>query len=149
SDGPARRLGEPALLPLWRRAKNDPKRHLGRLPFVRVVQNHRGHEQVGVTATVSWGMDSGDGRWPDGVCCAALSGGRVVMSWRSSSCLLSGSRARVGATALAALLAFVLGVAVMMPTSLSAQSADGTSAQNVSGASAQNAVSLMRFPPRP
>jgi len=70
------------------------------------------------------------------------------MSWRSSSCLLSGSRARVGATALAALLAFVLGVAVM-PTSLSAQSADGTSAQNVSGASAQNAVSLMRFPPRP
>ena len=70
------------------------------------------------------------------------------MSWRSPSCLLSGSRARVGATALAALLAFVLGVAVM-PTSLSAQSADGTSAQNVSGASAQNAVSLMRFPPRP
>ena len=70
------------------------------------------------------------------------------MSWRSSSCLLSGSRARVGATALAALLAFVLGVAVM-PTSLSAQSADGTSAQNVSGASAQNAVSLMHFPPRP
>src|SRR5215469_8968829 len=93
-------------------------------------------------------MDSGDGRWPDRVCCAALSGGRLVMSWRSSSCLLSGSRARVGATALAALLAFVLGVAVM-PTSLSAQSADGTSAQNVSGASAQNAVSLMRFPPRP
>ena len=70
------------------------------------------------------------------------------MSWRSPSCLLSGSRARVGATALAALLAFVLGVAVM-PTSLSAQSADGTSAQNVSGASAQNAVSLMHFPPRP
>src|SRR6516164_9541609 len=85
-------------------------------------------------------MDSGDGRWPDRVCCAALSGGRLVMSWRSSSCLLSGSRARVGATALAALLAFVLGVAVM-PTSLSAQS--------VSGASTQNAASLMHFPPRP
>src|SRR6516162_10127753 len=101
-------------------------------------------------------MDSGDGRWPDRVCCAALSGGRLVMSWRSSSCLLSGSRARVGATALAALLAFVLGVAVM-PTSLSAQSADGTSAQNVggalaqnvSGASAQNAANVLHFPPRP
>jgi len=63
-----------------------------------------------------------------------------VTTWRRSSC--------PPATALAALLAFVLGV-VVMPISLLAQSVGGTSTQGVGSTSAQNTVGVMHFPPRP
>jgi len=71
-----------------------------------------------------------------------------VTTWRRSSYPPSERSARVGATALAALLAFVLGV-VVMPTSLLAQSVGGTSTQSVGSTSAQNTVGVMHFPPRP
>src|SRR5262249_62109497 len=61
-DGPARRFGEPPILPIWRRAENDLKRHLSRLPFVRVVQDHGRHEQIGTVVSVGGGMDTG-GDW--------------------------------------------------------------------------------------
>ena len=71
-----------------------------------------------------------------------------MTTWRRSSCPPRGRSACVGATALAALLAVVFGLAVM-PTSLLAQSVDGASAQNVGSTSAQSAVGVMHFPPRP
>ena len=71
-----------------------------------------------------------------------------MTTWRRSSCPPSERSARVGATALAALLAFVLGV-VVMPISLLAQSVGGTSTQSVGSTSAQSAVGVMHFPPRP
>ena len=63
-----------------------------------------------------------------------------MTTWRRSSCPPRGRSACVGATALAALLAFSLGVATM-PTSLLAQNAGSTSAQKTLG--------VMHFPPRP
>ena len=71
-----------------------------------------------------------------------------MTTWRRSSCPPSERSARVSATALAALLAFVLGV-VVMPISLLAQSVGGTSTQSVGSTSAQSAVGVMHFPPRP
>ena len=71
-----------------------------------------------------------------------------MTTWRRSSYPPSERIAHVGATALAALLAFVLGV-VVMPTSLLAQSVGGTSTQSVGSTSAQSAVGVMHFPPRP
>ena len=43
-DGPTRRLGELAFLPIWRRAEDDLERHFSRVLVVRLVENHRGHE---------------------------------------------------------------------------------------------------------
>ena len=54
----------------------------------------------------------------------------------------------MGATALAALLAFALGVATM-PTSLLAQNASSDPVQNTGSTSAQKTLGVMHFPPRP
>src|SRR5262245_10123190 len=93
-------------------------------------------------------MDSGGDRQPHWFCRAFVPGGWLVTTRSRSSCPSRGRSARVAATAFAALVAFVLGVAVM-PTSLSAQSVGGASAQNVGSTSGQNPLGVMHFPPRP
>jgi lipopolysaccharide export system permease protein len=42
--GYAGRFGEPALLPVWGRAEDGFKRHRRRVPSVRTVEDHGGHE---------------------------------------------------------------------------------------------------------
>ena len=71
-----------------------------------------------------------------------------MTTWRRSSCPPRGRSACVGATALAALLAFSLGVATM-PTSLLAQNASSDPVQNTGSTSAQKTLGVMHFPPRP
>ena len=71
-----------------------------------------------------------------------------MTTWRRSSCPPRGRSACVGATALAALLAFSLGVATM-PTSLLAQNASSDPVQNAGSTSAQKTLGVMHFPPRP
>ena len=71
-----------------------------------------------------------------------------MTTWRRSSCPPRGRSACVGATALAALLAFALGVATM-PTSLLAQNASSDPVQNTGSTSPQKTLGVMHFPPRP
>src|SRR5208282_3454676 len=110
--GFARGLGEPALLPLRRGAEDGLERHRRWIPFVRTVENHRGHEQIRADAAGRGGVDSGAGGRADRICRTAVSGGRVVASSRSPFCPGLSSIVRVGATTLAALIVFAIGCAL-------------------------------------
>ena len=91
---------------------------------------------------VGGGMDSGRRRRPDRICRAVVPGGRIVASWRSPLCPGLSSGVRVGATALAALLLFVLGVG-FVPDRVAAQDAPDHMPAQEAG------INLMHFPPRP
>src|SRR4029077_18014349 len=110
-DGPLSRIGESAVLPVRRHTEDDLEWNLRRIPPFCSVEDHGRHEQIGALVACGCGMDSGGHRWADRLCRATLPGGRLVTSWRPLDTAF-GHAARVQATAVAALLAFVLGVVV-------------------------------------